>query len=612
MRLVLGTIFKKAEQMLGFFYVCPLEDQGPLALRASMRSRASRRIHAPGPGHHIQAGRANARLFLCLPTRGPRSSSSSRIRALSSILAHPCAGSSSRIRALSSILAHPCALADPWTKRSLSAPCTPPLLSLKTSKLWHLLHKYRDFSTADELGAMMLQPNSLAGRVDAGLWVRDRQGDLALQMPGTPVNLPASNGVIRAGGTLSARLKKVLAMPDLDPDPTHSKALMRPPESRETPNWMRGIYAGLCLYLFLCALNIMGAGLTAFGNESDAWIRIFAYCENPFIALLGAVLVTMIVQSSSFTTALIIILVATGEMTLGTAVFAIMGANIGTAVTGIIVALANVRIKRNFRRSFTAALMHDLFNIFTVALFFPLEWITGALHESGRGILTRLAALLADAIGLEEVARPNSPIKLITTPVVESAKWLGEVLMPSTMSQSLFVAAVGLGLMFFALVFMVKNLRGALLRHMDGLFRTYFFRTDARAYAVGLISTVLVQSSSITSSLMVPLAGAGVVRMRRVFPFMLGANLGTPLTGVLAATANPVAAAMTVALFHVIFNLIGSAIWYPLRGLPIRTASWYGRLAGRRPRYAIGFLVMVFLVIPVVGIGITEFIIGAS
>src|SRR5690625_1000012 len=142
-------------------------------------------------------------------------------------------------------------------------------------------------------------------------------------------------------------------MPDLDPDPTHSKAFMRPPESRETPNWMRGIYAGLCLYLFLCALNIMGAGLTAFGNESDALIRLFAYGENPFIALLGAVLVTMIVQSSSFTTALIIILVATGEMTLGTAVFAIMGANIGTAVPGMVVAVANLRSTHSFSRYFT-------------------------------------------------------------------------------------------------------------------------------------------------------------------------------------------------------------------------------------------------------------------
>lgn len=385
---------------------------------------------------------------------------------------------------------------------------------------------------------------------------------------------------------------------------------MRGPKPRETPSWLRGVYAGLCLYLFLCALNIMGAGLSAFGNESDALIRLFAYGENPFISLLGAVLVTMIVQSSSFTTALIITLVAAGEMSLGTAVFAIMGANIGTAVTGIIVALANVRIKRNFRRSFTAALMHDLFNIFSVALFFPLEWITGALHESGRGVLTRLAATLADAIGLEEVARPNSPIKVITSPMVKGANWLGDLFMATSISQSLFVAALGLVLMLFALIFMVQNLRGALLRHMDGLFRTYFFRTDLRSYSIGVVSTVLVQSSSITSSLMVPLAGAGVVRMRRVFPFMLGANLGTTLTGVLAATANPVAAAMTVALLHVIFNLLGSAIWYPLRRLPIKTASWYGRLAGRRPRYAIGFLLVIFLVIPLVGIGITEFIVG--
>src|SRR5690625_4615013 len=130
MRLVLGTIFKKAEQMLGFFYVCPLEDQGPLALRASMRSRASWRIHAPGPGHHTSDGRANARLFLCLPTRGPRSSSSPRVHALSSILAHPCAWSwapylrrpskcsaffmsaHSRTKVLYRF-AHPCALADP-------------------------------------------------------------------------------------------------------------------------------------------------------------------------------------------------------------------------------------------------------------------------------------------------------------------------------------------------------------------------------------------------------------------------------------------------------------------------------------------------------------------
>ena len=385
--------------------------------------------------------------------------------------------------------------------------------------------------------------------------------------------------------------------------------LARPPEPQEAPAWLRGVYAGLCLYLFLCALNIMGKGLGTFGGESDFLVRAFELGANPFVALLGAVLVTSLVQSSSFTTALIVTLVATGEMTLATAVFAIMGANIGTSVTALIVALANLRIRRNFRRSFTAALLHDLFNLLTVAVLFPLEWISGLLHDSGRGLITRLAAWLADLIGMEEVARPDSPVKVITGPVVNLFDWIGGLLMPTVLAQGLFVAGAGLVLLFIALVFMVQNLRGALLRHIDGLFRTHFFKTDVRAYGVGAVSTVMVQSSTITTSLMVPLAGAGVVPMRRLLPFMMGSNLGTTVTSVLAATANPVAAAVTIALVHVLFNLIGTAIWYPLRWIPYRIANWYGRLASHSPRYAFMFLFLIFLIIPLVGIAITEWFI---
>ncbi len=376
--------------------------------------------------------------------------------------------------------------------------------------------------------------------------------------------------------------------------------------SREVPAWQRGLYAGLFLYLFLAALNVMSSGLGLFGEQSDFMERAFAYGENPFIALMGAVLVTVLVQSSSFTTALIVTLVAGGDMPLGTAVFAIMGANIGTSVTGVIVSLANIRIRRNFRRSFTAALLHDFFNLLTVAILFPLEWISGALHEQGRGLVTRLANSLSDMIGLEEVANPNSPIKVITRPVVYLFDWFSALLMPTPTAQGLLTAALGLALMFVALIFMVQNLRGALLRRMDGLFRTYFFRTDLRSYAVGIFSTVMVQSSTITTSLMVPLAGAGVVPMLRVFPFMIGANLGTTVTSILAATANPVSAAMTVALFHVCFNLIGTAIWYPLRNIPVRAATWYGRLAADSTRYAFLFLFLVFFLLPITGIAVTE------
>lgn len=393
------------------------------------------------------------------------------------------------------------------------------------------------------------------------------------------------------------------------PTPTDESALNRE-STRETPAWLRGVYALLCLYLFLTALNVISSGLGLFGDESDFLLRAFAYGENPFIALMGGVLVTAVVQSSSFTTSLIVTLVATGEMTLGTAVFAVMGANIGTSMTAVVVALANLRIRAHFRRSFTAALLHDLFNLLTVALLVPLEWASGAMDEQGQGVLTRTAAWISEAIGLEEVARPDSPVKVATAPIVDSLEWLGNALMPTAIAQGLFVAALGVLLMFAALGLMVRNLRGALLQNMDGLFRTYFFRNDLSSYGVGLAATVMVQSSTITTSVMVPLAGAGIVPMRRLLPFMMGSNLGTTMTTVIAATANPAAAALTVALVHVLFNVIGTAIWYPLQRVPIAIAGWYAELAGRAMRYAFLFLLLVFLIIPVLGIALTELLIS--
>lgn len=382
--------------------------------------------------------------------------------------------------------------------------------------------------------------------------------------------------------------------------------LTRPTTAREVPAWVRGIYAGVCLYLFLSAINIMGAGLSTLGKSGN-WIeRFLEYGHNPFIALMGSVFITAIVQSSSFTTALIVTLVAANQLDLEAAVFAIMGANIGTSVTGIIVSLGNIRIKRQFRKAFTAALMHDVFNLLTVALLFPLEWISGAWHERGWGVLTRSAMWMSDRIGLEDVANPNSPVKVVTRPAVSLFQWIAELVTEGDVASAIVLAVAGLLLLFFSLILMVRNLKGALLRRIEGLFQTIFFRNDGTSYVVGVLSTILVQSSSITTSLIVPLAGAGVVKLRRVFAFMLGANLGTTITGVLAATAHPSSFAVTVAVFHVTFNMIGTAIWYPLRRVPMGAAAWYGSVAAESKRYAFLFLVGLFIVVPLIGILVTE------
>lgn len=399
------------------------------------------------------------------------------------------------------------------------------------------------------------------------------------------------------------------------------------------PFWVHLMWALVSLYLFLSAINIMGSGLKTIGKKTDWLQTIIAQGDNPLVALLASVLVTSIVQSSSFTTALIITLVAAEEMSVRTAVFAVMGANIGTSITGIIVSLGTMRIRRQFRRSYCTALMHSVPNVMTVLLLFPLEWITSTFAaprevtrrvvehaadgsevvstvtqtEAGVGMLTQAAEWLTGLLGLGEIGKGTSPIKFITRPVVDFVKdvvhWMTD---EAVVLGAVLIAAIGLISLFTGLVGLVKNLKGAMLKRLEGLFSAVIFRNDFFAWLSGLGTTVAVQSSSVSTSLMVPIAGAGVVKLRRVFPYMLGCNIGTTITGVLAATANPTAGAVAVAIAHVLFNILDNVIWYPLRIFPIRISKWLSSLAARKRRHAFIFLALVFLVVPVIGLIITE------
>ncbi|MCP4758017.1 MAG: Na/Pi cotransporter family protein [Planctomycetes bacterium] len=375
------------------------------------------------------------------------------------------------------------------------------------------------------------------------------------------------------------------------------------------PFWLHALLALLSLYFFLSAINVMGSGLKAIGKETTWLADAIAQGDNPLVALMASVLVTSVVQSSSFTTSLIITLVAAGELSPGTAVFAVMGANIGTSITGIIVSLGTLRIKRQFRRAYATALMHAIPNVLTVVLLFPLEWATSSTGADGftGGILTRTARWITSMLDLGSGEKMFNPIKAITKPIVtavkEGAGWISG---DNTTLAATLVAAIGLLILFMALIGLVKNLKDALLKRIEGLFTVLIFRNDLLAWISGIFSTVAVQSSSVTTSLMVPIAGAGAVKLRRVFPFMLGCNIGTTVTGVIAATANPTAGAVIVAISHVIFNLTDNAIWYPLRIIPIRLAKWYSSLAARRRKYAFIFLATVFLVVPTVALLISE------
>jgi sodium-dependent phosphate cotransporter len=111
----------------------------------------------------------------------------------------------------------------------------------------------------------------------------------------------------------------------------------------------------------------------------------------------------------------------------------------------------------------------------------------------------------------------------------------------------------------------------------------------------------LVQSSSITTSLVIPLAGAGILSLTQIFPFTLGANVGTTITAMLAALAVGEISAVTVAFAHLLFNLIGIALIWPIpavRRIPVRMATWLAGIAGDNRWFAVVYILVLFYALP--------------
>ena len=115
-----------------------------------------------------------------------------------------------------------------------------------------------------------------------------------------------------------------------------------------------------------------------------------------------------------------------------------------------------------------------------------------------------------------------------------------------------------------------------------------------------MLMTIMVQSSSVTTSLIIPFVGAGLLTLRQVFPYMVGANIGTTCTGLIAAAAAPTAGSVMVAFVHLLFNLIGACIFVPWRNLPIALAERLARIVAPRRYLAMVYIGVVFGLLPLI------------
>ena len=163
----------------------------------------------------------------------------------------------------------------------------------------------------------------------------------------------------------------------------------------------------------------------------------------------------------------------------------------------------------------------------------------------------------------------------------------------------------GLGLLFTSLTLFVKVMRTAVLSKWTSLFDDYIFKTPIRALSLGVVMTALVQSSSVTTSIVIPLAGAGILTIHQIFPYTLGANVGTTITAMLAALSTGETIAVAVAFAHLLFNIIGIVLLYPVKRFPIACAQWLARLTLQSRVIPVLYIIVLFFVIPLLLIWIT-------
>lgn len=357
----------------------------------------------------------------------------------------------------------------------------------------------------------------------------------------------------------------------------------------------------LLVYCFLLSISLMQGAFRLFGEDFAE--RLFAFASNKFIGLFIGILTTALVQSSSFTTSLVVGLVGGGMLRIDMAIPIIMGANIGTSVTNTLVAHGHITRKEEFRRAAEGALIHDILNVLTVIVLFPLEMIFGLIEKSSKAVTIMFAGVGGTTF--------TSPIKAAVKPL--SHLILGTVTesidAPAAI-QATIVLTLATIILFLSLYLIVKILKSLVLARVETFFSTYVFRNAFFGLLVGLIITALVQSSSVTTSLIVPMAAAGILTLEQIFPYTLGANVGTTVTAILASLATISAGNMdgvNIAFAHLLFNIFGILIFYPLRFIPIGLAREVGRRTADNRFFPFLYVLILFFYLPGTCIYLSKF-----
>ena len=384
-----------------------------------------------------------------------------------------------------------------------------------------------------------------------------------------------------------------------------------------------GLRLALFAYLFFLSIEAMGAGMKAsFKTVLADYLHSNAESFTELMSFVTGILGTSLVQSSSTVTSMAVVLTQEDVVPVLIAVGIVHGANLGTSGTSSIVAFfssmptlpknpfAAARTmlfaprEAGFERAVSTGVVHGLFNaILVTLLLLTLELPFGAIHKLSAVSATAIGTSLEGSAVLMDILGWVSP-KTWTKPVI--------ALLLDNGLPGVAVVGVGFALLFIALRGFSSTMKSAVLTGSDptdleAMGDRLLGKSALDTFARGLILTVLVQSSSATTSMVVPLAAMGLFRLRRILPFILGANIGTTATALIAAAsavgAPGFTAGLTIALSHFYLNTAAVLLVVaipPLRESVLGVTHWLSKAAARTPIALLGYLAVMAFVVPAI------------
>jgi len=335
------------------------------------------------------------------------------------------------------------------------------------------------------------------------------------------------------------------------------------------------------VYLFIFAIETIKTTSLSLAPDIQNFL---IHDMNPLKAIATGWFTTAIVQSSGAIGSITAAFTGNGILSLGTAVYILIGASLGTTITALLISIITISQKRkDFRHGFEIGLCYALYSALLVVIVFVLEFFFGAFSKTS----LFLASIIGDKIPLNKV--PNV-IDIITSPILN-------VLLEKTNNFIVFIFG------FVILILALKYIGKSILEVFGGeentrKFINKHFDSKIKAYFIGAFLTAIIFSSSITISLLVPLAVARVINLKKAIPFILGADLGTTTDVLLASIiiGNENALATFVAFF--LFGLLGAIIFLPNTQFLYKITKYTSKRLIHISRKKALYFLLAFLTIP--------------